>query len=195
MPTAMDAYGFAGGFTMGVVQAGFELRGKREASEFGIPACEANRHLLGDNWEAQQGDPAQWVPEDVDLVFGNPPCSGFSLMSVAAATVEGDTGRRRDYRGVHAPVNACMWNFTNFAAKCNPDIAIFESVTGAAKLGLPLMRDLRSNLEEKTSDRWDLYHVIHDAASVGGAALCRRYFWVASRIPFGIELPEVTRVP
>lgn len=69
--------GFAGGFTLGMTQAGFELAGKRELpGGFGIANCLANRHLLGTQWEAQVGLPESWeVMPDTQVVFGNPPCS------------------------------------------------------------------------------------------------------------------------
>jgi hypothetical protein len=74
---AVDVHGFAGGFTLGMVEAGFELAGKREnKAGFGIPNCEANRHLLGTNWKSEAVDPAEWtVVNDAQVVFGNPPCS------------------------------------------------------------------------------------------------------------------------
>ncbi len=74
---AVDVFGFAGGFTLGMVQAGFELAGKRELpGGFGVANCEANRHLLGRDWEAQATDPSKWgVIHDARVVFGNPPCS------------------------------------------------------------------------------------------------------------------------
>jgi hypothetical protein len=76
MYRAIDCMGFAGGFTLGVVQAGFELVAKREMrGGFGVPNCEANRHLLGTNWQAQACDPADWEVMPAELVFGNPPCS------------------------------------------------------------------------------------------------------------------------
>lgn len=77
MYTAVDCQGFAGGMTLGMVQAGFKLVGKREhTGGFGVPNCEANRHLLGNDWTAQSGDAKTWeVVPNVELVFGNPPCS------------------------------------------------------------------------------------------------------------------------
>ena len=73
---AIDVMGFAGGFTLGMVQAGFELAGKRELSGgFGVANCLANRHLLGHEWEAQATTPDRWeVIKGADVVFGNPPC-------------------------------------------------------------------------------------------------------------------------
>lgn len=183
---AIDCQGFAGGFTLGTVQAGFELVGKREMKGgFGVANCEANRHLLGRHWEAESVPPAEWsVPAGgADLVFGNPPCSGFSGFSP------------KSFRGEASPINECMWAFADYAARVGPQVAVFESVQAAFSKGRGLMVALRERLEESTGQRWDLYHVKHDAYALGGPAIRRRYFWVASRIPFGVERPELTVLP
>jgi site-specific DNA-cytosine methylase len=88
-----------------------------------------------------------------------------------------------------------MWQFVEYAARVRPQVAVFESVQLAYSQGGDLMRALRARLEELTGDKWDLYHVLHNALSVGGPAMRRRYFWVASRVPFGIERPELVEVP
>ena len=182
--TAIDCQGFAGGFTLGVVQAGFRLIGKREMKGgFGAPNCEANRHLLGHSWQTEAVDPTDWSAPSADLVFGNPPCSGFSVLS------------SKQFRGIDSKINACMWSFVEYAARVRPQIAIFESVQLAYSQGGDLMRALRTRLEELTDDRWTLHHVLHNAYSVGGPAQRRRYFWVASRVPFGIERPRLRRLP
>jgi site-specific DNA-cytosine methylase len=179
---AVDCLGFAGGFTLGMVQAGFELVGKREMrGGFGVANCEANRHLLGHSWQSQAVDPAQWdAVDDVAVVFGNPPCSGFSGMSA------------KHFRGAHSPINHCMWAFVDYVARVRPTIAVFESVQLAFTRpdGLELMRALRAHLEAKTNDQWTLYHVLHNAYSIGACSQRRRYFWVVSRVPFGIEWPS-----
>lgn len=182
--TAVDCQGFAGGFTLGVAQAGFQLVGKREMrGGFGVANCEVNRHLLGVHWHSEAVDPTEWtVPADgANLVFGNPPCSGFSVLSSKA------------FRGVDSKINACMWSFAEYAARIRPEIAIFESVQLAYTQGHELMRGLRARLEELTGLRYYLTHVLHNAYSIGGPAQRRRYFWVASRIPFGVERPGKPR--
>lgn len=95
------------------------------------------------------------------------------------------------HRGVDAKVNACMWAFTNYAARVKPQIVIMESVRQAYSNGHELMTQLRANLEEKSGLRYDLYHVMHNALKVGGAAERKRYFWVASQLPFGVDFPPV----
>jgi DNA (cytosine-5)-methyltransferase 1 len=182
---AVDCQSFAGGFTLGVVQAGFELVGKREErGGFGMTNCENNRHLLGHRWVGEATDPADWTPVDVPFTFGNPPCSGFSVF----------TGDQRN-RGIDAKVNQCMWHYVEFAARCRPVVAVFESVRGAFKVGRPLMQALRARLEELTGDRYDLYHVFQDAYELGGLASRPRYFFVASRVPFGVDFPTITSYP
>jgi DNA (cytosine-5)-methyltransferase 1 len=177
---------FAGGFTLGMVQAGFQLAGKREMKGgFGVRNCDVNRHLLGTDWQAEACDPKDWSPVSADVVFGNPPCSGFSVMS------------HKSFRGADSPINECMWNFMHYVAKVKPLVAVFESVQMARTRpdGLALMRQLRDRLEELTEERWGLYHVRHNAYCVGGAAVRRRYFWVVSRIPFGVEPLTPRRLP
>ena len=182
--TAIDCQGFAGGFTLGVVQSGFKLIGKREMTGgFGVANCEANRHLLGNTWQSEAVPPEQWSAPYANLVFGNPPCSGFSVLS------------SKTFRGVGSKINHCMWAFAEYAARVRPQIAIFESVPLAFTQGHSLMTALFERLRERVPGPWKLYHVLHNAYSVGGPAQRRRYFWVASRIPLGVEVPRMERYP
>lgn len=181
---AIDCQGFAGGFTLGTVQAGWQLVGKREhPAGFGVVACENNRHLLGYDWKAEASDPVDWTPYDVPYVFGNPPCSGFSLMS------------HRDFRGPDSPINSCMWDFTTFAARCRAEIMVFESVSQAFKQGRELMQALRANVERITGQQYHLTHLLHNNYALGGAAIRKRYFFVCHRVPFGVDRHTIRRVP
>ena len=181
----VDCQGFAGGFTMGAVQAGLELVGKVEnVGGFGMAQCEANRVLLGDTWEGQVGAPNTWhALPDVDVIIANPPCSGFSQLS------------NPGFRGVGSRINSCMWDAMQYAAKTRPKIYVMESVRAAFTKGLPLMRELRRGMEELTGERWDLHHVVHDAYAVGGCQKRGRYFMVLSRVPFGVENVQLTAQP
>lgn len=182
MYTAVDCMGFAGGFTLGMAQSGFQLIGKKELpGGFGVANCEANRHLLGDGWHTQVGPGEEWEPTGATVVFGNPPCSGFSVMTAKAS------------RGIDAKINACMWHFSDFVARERPYISVMESVRQAHKLGYELMLKLRANVEAKTGLQYELIHIYQDALDLGGAARRPRYFMVLSRVPFGIEWPHVRR--
>lgn len=181
---AIDVMGFAGGFTLGTVQAGFELVGKCEMpGGFGVPNCEANRHLLGDRWESQVREATEWEPIEAEYVFGNPPCSGFSLMSA------------KHFRGVDSPINACMHAFAEYVSRVRPLIAAFESVSQAYNQGKELMQLLHQKVNANTGLNYRLYHVLHNNLALGGCAVRKRYFWVVARIPFGVEHPELRFTP
>lgn len=174
---AIDCQGFAGGFTAGVAQAGFELVGKRErAGGFGAESVEANRHIVGSNWELQVGE-EEWKPVRAELVFGNPPCSGFSQQGQLAWRQSGVAG------GADAPINECMRVFARYAGQCDPVVAAFESVQAAFSKGRHLMLALRDIIEEVSGHRYFLYHVLHNAYDLGGCAIRPRYFWTVSRVP------------
>lgn len=173
---AIDVHGFSGAFALGAVQAGFELVGKfSRGVGFGVYNTLANRHLLGENWESVAGRPEDWEVIDADYIFGNPPCSGFSTLSNKA------------FRGVDSSINDYMWELVKYAAKVAPPIVAYESVQQTFTQGLSLLRELRQYLNEHSGQKYHLYHVLHNNASLGGISMRKRYFWVCARVPFGVE--------
>jgi site-specific DNA-cytosine methylase len=168
-----------------MVQAGFELTRKAEMpGGFGVEAMNQNRHLLGNGWDIQVCDPEEWEPTDAEVLFGNPPCSGFSVLS------------SKHFRGEESSINSCMWNMMELAIKMpDPQVVIFESVGQAYTQGGNLMRALRDRLQEGTGQVWHLTHVKHNAYSCGGAAIRARYFFVATLRPLRLEPIKLKRVP
>ena len=184
--TFTDCIGFGGAFALGMTQAGFELRAKREIKKFGVQTCEGNRHILGYKWDAQVAKMSRrpdWDLVKTDVVTGNPPCSGFSTMT------------SKHLRGEDASINDCMWAFASYVARTAPTIAAFESVQQAHKMGRGLMLRLRDYVEEETGKKYHLTHLYHNALDHGGPANRPRYFWVISQVPFGVEIPEPDLVP
>jgi site-specific DNA-cytosine methylase len=184
--TFTDCIGFGGAFALGMTQAGFELKAKREIMNFGVQTCESNRHILGWDWDSQVAKMDRrpdWDLVKTDVVTGNPPCSGFSTMT------------SKHLRGMDASINDCMWAFASYVARTAPTIAAFESVQQAHKMGRDLMLRLRDYVEEETGKKYHLTHLYHNALDHGGPANRPRYFWVISQIPFGVEIPEPDLVP
>jgi site-specific DNA-cytosine methylase len=105
--------------------------------------------------------------------------TGFSVMTAKAS------------RGVDAKINSCMHVTMVYAARVKPQVVIMESVRPAFTMGRGLMQALRDELEDLSGARYDAYHVMQDALELGGAARRPRYFLVLSRVPFGVEYPEV----
>lgn len=183
MFTAIDCQGFAGGFTLGMQQAGFDIIAKREnKGGFGIPIVADNMPIP----DIQEGSPTEWVARSADVVFGNPPCSGFSAFT--------QVSNRTDWKvkmGMGADINSCMWDLVRYASRCSPQMVIMESVQLAYTQGRVLMQQLRAEMESLTGWHYDLIHVLHNAASVGGASQRKRYFMVLAgpELEFGIEPP------
>ena len=179
----VDCQCFAGGLAYSFVSEGFTLVAKREhPGGFGAPLMEANRNILGNSWDMQDTVPDEWRrPGPVEVVAGNPPCSGFSLLN--------SSGKR----GIDSPINACMFHFMHFAAKCKPTTIVMESVQQAYTGGRPLMRKLRQDVEEISGLKYEIIHTLHSVAALDGSQIRRRYFLVLSRIPFGIDEREVVK--
>lgn len=182
---AVDVECFAGGFSLGVKQAGFDLVGKRELpGGFGVPSVSANMPDL----PIQVGQAEEWEPlDDLDLLFGNPPCSAFSGVS------------DKNFAGADNAINQCMWALVEYAARCNagkgPPVVVYESVQNAYSRGLPLLRELHARLKELTGEPYVLHHVLHNAYALGGCAERRRYFWVAAKVPLGLRNTPPDRFP
>jgi len=181
----VDVHGFGGGFTAGAVRAGFQLVGKREGpGGFGTSLFEANRALLGDQWQAQACPAKEWEPVQADVVIGTPPCTAFSNMSAGFSS-----------RGIEAAINHCMWDLIDYAARVKPGVVVMESVAGAYTKGLPLMEALRLRLCEKSGLLYKATHVLQNNLSVGGCTNRKRYFLVLSQVPFGVESASLHWLP
>ena len=192
--TAVDVMGFAGSMAAGVDQAGFDILAKREPAKFGGFGVESMTYNMP--WvEAQVSEAADWAlpTEHANLVYGCPPCSGFSQLSSVNTKVYAHTGTT--YRGADAEINVCMEWFIDYVARAKPEVAIMESVGPAFKLGREWMELLWERLRSKSGLDYDLTHVNMNAALVGGDVIRPRYFFVAHLQPFGVGLNFVAPRP
>lgn len=192
---AVDVMGFAGSMAAGVDQAGFDVIAKREPSAFkgfGVESMTYNMPWV----EAQVAPWGQWdlpAESDVELVFGCPPCSGFSQLSSVNTKVYEHTGTT--YRGADAEINECMEHLVDYAARIRPQILVMESVGAAFKLGQEWFEYLWTKLRDTTGLPYELTHVRMNAALVGGDVIRPRYFMVAHLQPFGVGLEFVKPRP
>ena len=188
---AVDVMGFAGSFAAGVDQAGFDIIAKREPAAFkgfGVESFTYNMPWV----EAQVSEPRDWAlpsESDIDLVYGCPPCSGFSQLSAMNVKIYESTGTT--YRGIEAEINECMVWLIDYAAQIRPAVVVLESVGAAYKFGAEWFETLWHRLREKSGLDYSLTHVRMNAALVGGDVIRPRYFMVAHLQPFGVGLEYV----
>lgn len=195
---AVGVLDFAGSFAVGVTQAGFEYVAKREPSAFGgfgVAAIEYNMQGV----QVEVTEPEFWSIVRSEMVFGCPPCSGFSMLSTIN-TADSKTGKVVDgvrvaQRGVDSPDNVWLWELIDYASKTKPDAVVVESVPSGGKMGQPLMRELWQRLREQSGLDYHMTDVFMNAALIGGDVIRPRYFLVLHRRPFGVELPRERPLP
>lgn len=165
-PTAVGAFIFAGGFTLGVREH-FDVLCHLEDGPFGAAQSRDNLGL-----EVHE-DPGCW-PTDrlarrgVDLVYCNPPCAPFSSCNVGGAA----GGWKSD------PRVECISKCFTLLGSLSPKVWCFESVRGAFRRG-------REMCDEMVAEAADLgygaYHVMTEARLHGVPQVRRRYFMFLSK--------------
>lgn len=186
-PRFVSCQGLGGFADYGFVKNGFELTHRTGTLDFGNVVVESNRHLVGDNWESNFSDnPLGWhIPENVDVVMGLPPCSGWSCWSGPAN------------RGPDAKAHEHTRAFMLYTGRVKPKAAVFECVGQAYTQGREVMLKYRDMVEEVSGLEYDVHHVKMNNLMVGGFSYRPRYFWVAVRkgMQFGVEAEWPDSVP
>ena len=119
-PTAIDLFCGAGGMSLGFEQAGFDvllgvdLDGYHVAAHernfpYGRTLCRSVADLTGDDLRAAVGG------TDVDVMFGGPPCQGFSHMGI---------------RDACDPRNTLVGQFARLVGELRPKAFVMENVPG-----------------------------------------------------------------
>lgn len=146
-PLAIDLFCGAGGITLGLMNAGFDVIFASDIS----PACAATHHrnfpsVTFHHGDIQQLDGSKVLRQlglasgELDLLIGGPPCQGFSIL-----------GQRQ----LDDPRNGLFGEFIRIAGELRPKAVVIENVPGLATLhgGVILewigraFRDLGYNVE------------------------------------------------
>lgn len=126
-PRAVDLFSGAGGLTLGLLNAGFEVllsadwsRACAETHRRNFPHIPFRRadisKVSGEEILAQ----TRLRPGELDLLIGGPPCQGFSIMG---------------QRLLDDPRNLLFGNFIRIIGEVCPRVAVIENVPGLATLG------------------------------------------------------------
>ena len=123
-PVAVDAFCGAGGLSLGLRQAGFDLRHAFDNNEWSISTCVKN---LGDHAEVADAYSMSGAHileragvTDLDLLAGGPPCQGFS----------------KQKRGAHLgdKRNALVAEFLRLVGEVRPKAFLMENVAMMAQV-------------------------------------------------------------
>lgn len=172
MPTALSLFSGCGGFCEGMKTAGFDIRAAVEMDRY---ACETYRHnfpstplIEGDVHEflnPRSGDEKKYRLNDLDVVFGGPPCQGYSQIG---------TRRLDDER------NELYLQYTRIVEKLRPRVFLMENVPNMVLLNKGHFRKLIS--EKFSSIGYSNVIVLRvSAADYGVPQLRQRVIFVGTR--------------
>lgn len=121
-PIAVDLFCGVGGLGLGVEQAGFDVVAAFDSLAFNIESHQANfpeTKSVQLDLSKQSGDDLRRIGEfndtDVDLLFGGPPCQGFSI------------GGKRDLDDQR---NLLVYDFARLIREIQPKYFLMENVQG-----------------------------------------------------------------
>jgi len=123
-PIGVDFFAGAGGMTLGFEQAGFDVLASIEIDpihcathHFNFPFWSVLCQSVTDTTGEQIRDISSIGNREIDVVFGGPPCQGFSLIGK---------------RSLEDPRNSLVFHFIRLVIELNPKYFVIENVPGMA---------------------------------------------------------------
>ena len=178
-PVGIDLFAGAGGLSLSFEQAGFEVAAAVEIDpihcathEYNFPnaatICASVVDLTGDGIRQRAGLQGR----EIDVVFGGPPCQGFSMIGK---------------RALDDPRNSLVFHYVRLVRELQPKYCVFENVKGLtlgkhAKFLDELVMEFRNS-----GYRVLLPYRVLNAADYGVPQDRRRLFLLAARSD--LELP------
>jgi len=171
--TAVGAYVFAGGFTIGVKKH-FDVLCHLEESNYGVATARRNFtglsiHVGIDSWPIDD-----LANRKIDFVYGNPPCAAWSQAGSAG---------HRGGSWVDSPLVDCTRRHFDLLKTISPRVWAWESVQNAWTKGESFVRelaDVAADLGYSTTV-W-----LHDAAHLGVPQHRRRFFMICHDVELAI---------
>lgn len=120
-PVAIDLFCGAGGMSLGMEKAGFDIALAVDYDGYHVATHERNFPYGKVNCTSIQNLDGKAIRQlsgctsEIDLVFGGPPCQGFSNMGL---------------RDTHDPRNTLIFHFARLVKELHPKAFVMENVTG-----------------------------------------------------------------
>ncbi|MEL6493765.1 MAG: DNA cytosine methyltransferase [Cyanobacteria bacterium J06623_7] len=179
-PIAVDLFAGAGGMTLGFEQAGFDVLAAVELDpihasvhEYNFPFWTTICRSVRETSSAEIRQTSEIGDRDIDVVFGGPPCQGFSLMG------------KRDLSDDR---NSLVFDFLRLVLELQPKYFVMENVRGMT-IGKQ-RKVLERVMEEFAQHGYDVldHPQVLNAANYGVPQNRQRLFLLGCRR--GLTLPE-----
>ncbi|UFS67418.1 DNA cytosine methyltransferase [Paracoccus denitrificans] len=187
-PVAVDLFAGAGGMSLGFEQAGFDVVAAVEIDpvhaathEFNFPDCAVICGSVSDVSGEEIRKAAKLGERKVDLVFGGPPCQGFSLI-----------GKRQ----LDDPRNSLLKDFVRIARELDASYIVLENVKGLTVGKHRAMLDELVQLFEDAGYEIRLPWRVLDAADFGVPQHRERLFLMGAKKGLPVPVyPSATCTP
>lgn len=182
--TALGAHIYAGGFTLGVLAAGFKVLDHLEEWEFGVATSRLNLKLPirvgAEKWKAQD------YRGKVDYLYANPPCASWS----EAGRKVNDKETRNVDRYLHDGRTKCTELVFEQIPLVQPTAFTWESVAAATTNGAAFVKD---RIALVNAQGYHVYGLLFNGADCGLPQNRRRFFFVASKVRLTPAAPNQPR--
>lgn len=180
--TALDLFSGAGGFSLGLEKAGFQVLGAADVWNVAAQSYRANfQHPIATCDLATTSGKALLKQlgiknTSIDLLVGGPPCQGFSIQRIG---------------GDHDARNNLVLEFARLVLEIGPRLFVMENVPGLlGKRGTELINEFVSRLKK---GGYEVASTVINAADCGVPQLRKRVIftgWKAGQMPFHFQPPQ-----
>lgn len=179
-PIGVDLFAGAGGMTLGFEQAGFDVLASVEIDPIHCATHEYNFPFwtilccdITSTTGKEIRERSSIGSQEIDVVFGGPPCQGFSLIGK---------------RVIDDPRNSLVLHFVRLVLELNPKFFVMENVSGMAKgKHKQLIQEVSEKLKFNGFDVEEHYKILN-AACYGVPQSRERLFLIGCRR--GLQLPN-----
>ena len=179
MPIGIDIFSGAGGLSLGAEMAGFDVRLAVEKDKCAAETYRRNhpatKLLEGDIHDIDPLEHLHLLPnENVTIVFGGPPCQGFSTSNTMT-------------RNMMNPNNSLFEEFVRFVSVLQPEWFVFENVEGFVHFE---NGKIKNKVEECFREMgYNVTSKVLWASDYGVPQRRNRFFMVGNRLGIDFQFP------
>jgi DNA-cytosine methyltransferase len=172
---AIDLFCGAGGFSTGFEQAGINVQYGIDINEVALDSFRTNHSGSGILHDISEGIPEEISDLDIDVVFGSPPCKGFS--------------DARGSRRLDDERNQLVFSFIQWVDHLQPKYLMMENVAGMTTISDEFLQAIEKEYREAG---YVVNHNTLNAANFGVPQTRKRVIYFGVREDRDIEpsLPE-----
>lgn len=174
--TAIDLFSGAGGLSLGAIKAGISVSVAIEYDKYSAATFKKNHSetkVIQD--DIRNIDPLDLGIEKPFIVFGGPPCQGFSVSNRKTRTLDNEN-------------NSLYSEFIRFVDILQPEWFLFENVEGLTNFNDG--KTLKTILERFNHLGYKTSHKVLYASDYGVPQHRNRFFIVGNRLGYDFKFPE-----